>query len=76
MNRIDGFEIIVSEHLAGMKKAVKQGNRFIVSPAMWQLMQGASQEELVHLLSNLHFVEIPAMRSIFEMSQQLFTEMR
>ena len=52
------FFIKVDSSLTGSKRAVKTGNTIFVSPAMHSLMVGATQEELHHLFSNLHYIDI------------------
>jgi hypothetical protein len=55
---LHGFSIRVDPILAGCKRAVKQGNTFIVSPAMYALMDGATSEELERLLGTIEFIDL------------------
>lgn len=59
MTPLDSFEIVVDQHMAGMKKAVKMGNKIVVSPAMYDLIKHADQKELEHLLKNIPLIDIP-----------------
>lgn len=55
-----GVAVCVSKVLAGGKRAVLQGRKFYVSPAMHQLIAGAaSSEELAVILSKIEVIEIP-----------------
>lgn len=54
-----GFNVEVSRHLVGSKKAIRQGNTIFVSPAMFDLMKHATQQELQFLLSKIEMFTIP-----------------
>ena len=56
---LSAMQVVVSKSLIGSKKALIQGNRIYVSPAMHVLMEGATQEELVRLLKTISTLEIP-----------------
>lgn len=57
-----GLSLHVSAALTGSKRAIKQGNRLCVSPAMMELIRGADGErELRVLLENIEALEIPEM---------------
>jgi hypothetical protein len=61
-----GFEVHVNPVLAGGKKAVRQGNRMYVSPAMYDLISHAEGDELESLLKSIECVTIPEMPSVYE----------
>lgn len=55
-----GIPIIRSEWMVGAKKAILQGDRLTVSPAMWELISKAeTSEELEFILKNLPILQIP-----------------
>lgn len=41
-----------------LERAVKNGDTLYVSQAMYDLMQGATHEELMHLFENLEFFDM------------------
>ena len=56
---LTGLQLIVDRHMAGMKKAVRQGGKLYVSPAMYDLISHAEGDELERLLSAIPCTEIP-----------------
>ena len=66
MGDLTKIPIVVSEALAGQSKAVMLNGTLSVSPAMWQLMDGASPEELEHLLKHIAVIDLGSTPSLFE----------
>lgn len=54
-----GFSVAVCSALAGSKKAILQGNTVYVSPAMYDLISHASEEELKRILGAIEVLELP-----------------
>lgn len=48
----------VAPHLVGQKSAVFDGNALHVSPAMYDLMKNADEEELQKICSKIGFIDI------------------
>ncbi len=51
-------ELVVSDFMRGAKKAVKMGNKIHCSPAMYDIIRHASQEELHQLLSQIPLLDL------------------
>jgi hypothetical protein len=58
-DNLGGFTVAVCSALVGGKKAIIQGRTVYVSPAMFDLMMYANEEELKRLLNSIEAVEIP-----------------
>jgi hypothetical protein len=54
-----GFNLKVDQHLVGSKFAVVSGSDLILSPAMYDLMSHADEDEQEHLLESIKCVYIP-----------------
>jgi hypothetical protein len=55
---LSGFRVEPSDGLIGSKRAVQIGDTIHVSPAMWDLMKNANQNELQHLLSKIEVINL------------------
>ncbi len=66
---LHGVRITVSKYLTGSKRAVQLGDGPIgVSPAMFDLIEHATPEELKRLLSAIHVLRLPAMPSLSDLA--------
>ena len=54
-----GLQIVVDQQLAGAKRAIKQGGKLHVSPAMGGLLSHAEGVERERLLNAIPYTEIP-----------------
>ncbi len=68
---LTGLSVHVVSHMVGMKKAVRQGDRLYVSPAMWDLLSHAEGAELERLLAAIPCTEIPE----FDLGKYAYQEM-
>jgi hypothetical protein len=64
---LNGLSVEVSRHLVGSKKAFRQGNTIYVSPAMYDLIKHAAEDELRTLLERIEVVTIPAPPDFFSL---------
>lgn len=65
MNGLFGFNVTVSSALVGSKRAVRMGNTICVSPAMFDLIKHANEDELQRLLAAINVLTIPEPPSIY-----------
>jgi hypothetical protein len=56
---LHGYRVAVSSALVGSKRAIRMGDTIYVSPAMYDLMKHADQEELQRLLAAIPLLEAP-----------------
>lgn len=55
----NGLRLVVSNGLAGSKRALLIGDTVHLSPAMYELMSHAEGEELMRLLKAIEVIEMP-----------------
>lgn len=52
------FNIHVSQYLTGCKNAIRNGDDLTVSPAMYELMKHANEDELQQLLEKIGVIDM------------------
>lgn len=57
---LSSLELVVSESMRGSKRAVRVGNTIYVSPAMYDLIRHADQDELRRLLGQIPMLDFSA----------------
>lgn len=57
------FNIRVAQYMTGCKTAVIEGNDLFVSPAMYDLMQHSTEEELEKLLASIGTIDLSEERA-------------
>lgn len=65
---LEALEIVVNPHLTGTEEAIRFGDKaqVQVSPALWELMKGATPDELQALLSGVRVVQLPPLPSLLD----------
>lgn len=62
---LHALEIVVGPHLKGTEEVIRFGDeaRVYVSPALWDLIKGATPDELQTLMSGVRVVQLPPLPS-------------